>query len=381
MKNNNKLLLNAVCLFAFLMGFISCDTSDKYLVVSEEMEEKLTVELSKPLEEVSLNNEAAGKTEETFRVLISRNIDLDKAKKNESKRFKDRVSFIQETENNVPIYIKKDLNLKEPKKEEPIREELKREDTKDTLLKSKEVQEIELVRVNDKKVKPIKMIYRKSPGMYSFRKLVDSESKRKLEKEKAIELAKEFFESNELVKIDEFDKYGEIEVYELRDDLGSHGSDDTFKDILLLQGVKINRMFMDKPVVNSRVSLDFNPDTEEILGIKHYNWTSTKQDSRVPVKKETVKVTDNVLDILEETAKKYCGENKKALLKNISSAWFQTDTELIPILVCEIEVGDIETEGAHRDTYIQYINLAGNDDIFNITKKKEYEPPVTPRKE
>jgi len=377
-KINYKSLLAAGYLLIFVMGFVSCESSDKRLVVPEEMEEKLTAELSKPLEVVSLNKDEAGKIDETFKVLISRNIDLDRAKKNESKRFKDRVSYIQETERNIPIYIKKDLNLKELKKEVPKRKELKSVDTTETVLKIKELKEVELDKEDIEKVKPVKMVYKRSPGRYSFRKLVDVEPKRKLEKNKAIELAKEFFEINELVKINEFDKYGEIVVYEIREDRGLHGSDSTSKDILLMQGVKIKRMYMDKPVVNSRISLDFNPDTEEIFGLKHYNWTLMKQGSEVPVQKEIAKVPDKVLDILEETAKKYCDENEKAILKNITSAWFQTETELIPILVCEIEVGDIDTEGAHNHTYIQYINLAGSDDVFNPFIKKEYESPVTP---
>jgi len=299
------------------------------LVVPPEMRQALERELSKPLRMYPLDPEEAGRIDEAFSAWVSRSIDLATAQKRESERFKDRVTYYQEVPENVPRFIREEfgqIGLRNPR--------------------------------------PVEIFHRRGPNWFSFRKILDIEAEGKIEREEAIQMVRDFLLRNNFVKITDSDTFGEILVPELRSDYHPD-PDSPVKDVLILQSVKFRREFMGSPVANSRISVDLHPDTQEILGFKHYNWIPAKERNGVTIPQESVKSPSEVEDNLREKIRAYCRESEQANLVSITPAWFQTNAELIPILVCEIEVARIERE----DRFTEYINTAGSDDVFYLSRR------------
>ncbi|MFQ5821373.1 MAG: hypothetical protein ACE5I5_15415 [Candidatus Heimdallarchaeota archaeon] len=328
----SKVILCVGCFFIIYgMAF------NQELLISPEMHAVLDAELSKPLRVYSLDLEEGRRIDEAFRDWVSGSMDLEKAQRRESDRFKDRVTYLQEMDQNIPRF----------------------------LIEGFEQRGLENTR-------PIKIYYKRGPNWFSFRKLLDIEAGSTIERERAIELVRDFLLRNNFVRVTEFDTFGEIQVPELR---RNYGSDPEFpgKVVLMMQGVKFQRKYMGSPVINSRISVDFHPDTEEILGFKHHNWTPVREGTGTPIPQELYKGPEDIEDNLREKIKKYCGPSERTEIGNIASAWFQTKTELIPILACEIR--KLEQE----DIYIEYINLAGSDDVFYPPRKLGVEPEVAPK--
>ena len=338
-----KATLSVGCVLVFILLNLSWSLRlvgsppEGVLVVSPEIREDLAMQLSKSFTEYSLDLEEAKKIDKAFRGWVSGSINFNKVKEKKSKIFKKRVFYYQETEKNIPRFIKK----------RPDKRGLKN-------------------------IRPIQMFYRISPNRFSFRKLLDAKAEVNIEKKQAIKIIRNFLLKNNFLRINEFDKPGEIRLRELRGNYDS-GNDSPGKDVLIMQGVNFSREFMGVPVINSKITVDFHPDTEEILGFKHYNWTPVKQRTRVSIPKEKAKSLEDVLGNLNQRVRSYCGSSEKARLEKVTSAWFQTETKVVPILVCQIVVEQTVVEDMRAHRHIEYINLVGNDDVFYL-KEREVNP-------
>jgi hypothetical protein len=111
---------------------------------------------------------------------------------------------------------------------------------------------------------------------------------------------------------------------------------------------------MGGPVVNSVIAVDYQPDTTEVLALKHHNWTPAAAAQAQIQASEAGRTLDDVLKELSDQAKEYCGPYGQATLRQVTRGWFQTETDIIPILMCQVDVPHED----HSDGYTQVVNLA-----------------------
>jgi hypothetical protein len=322
------------------VGSLFCLNQTAYVQeidVSREINEALRA-ISEPLSIYALDLAEAKNIDASFEKWVAENMDFEKATKRESRRFKNRETCYYQTEKNHSQFMETD---------------------KKSVIENK----------------PTEMFYKHSPNCFSYRKYYNAEATTSLKKDEAIQIVKGFLLRNNFVKLNDFDTFGDIQVPELRRNC-SADSVSQEREVVLLQRVKFQRMFRGVSVVNSMICVDFFPDTKEILGFKHYNWTpGTSEKDAKPLSKKSTKNSVEIQKNLNEKIKKYCNATEKAQVDNIMPAWFQTETELIPILACEIKV----LKSGNYETYQEYINLTGNDDIFYTSRMQKISPTTAPK--
>jgi hypothetical protein len=186
-------------------------------------------------------------------------------------------------------------------------------------------------------------------------------------------MAGSFLSRNNFIRTTLMDGYLEITFPELRQKSAPVGEMPE-RDVLLWQQVRYRRKFLNAPVINSRVSIDFHPDTLEILGFKHYNWTRANEQAPVSIPRGEMKNRAEVEQGLREKIDEFWTASERATLTSVAQAWFQTETELIPILICQLERKPTPT--GCGDVCTHFVNIAGSNLVFYATPKLPAPEPV-----
>jgi hypothetical protein len=144
------------------------------------------------------------------------------------------------------------------------------------------------------------------------------------------------------------------------------------REVLILQQVRYRRKYLGAPVINSRISIDYHPDTLEVLGFKHYNWTPVGRSAQVPISRSEMKSRAEIEGALRQTMREFWNESESATLTSVIPMWFQTEDQLIPILYCQLE----RAQTGCGDVCTHLVNLAGSDLVFYATPKVPAPIPV-----
>jgi len=322
-----KTIFNPGLWFGCIGALCSVAWSQK-LVVPPQMRDKISSELTKPVNVYQLDAQAAARLESAIEAWVGQRMNFKGAQTRKSQRFPGRVTYSVEMPSSVSGH------------------------TEDSAAQS-------VMQAPPS----VPVFFTKSLNCYSYRKLLDEPAQTRLEKPQAIQVVTDLLLTNKFVEPTQQDGFGEAEavVRELRkkriteQDREGEGGEE-----LVLQGVIFRRKFMGEPVINSSVTVDLQPDTKEVLGLKHYNWTPVLLQFKLAAANASPRTLDDVLAALEEKAKQYAGRAGQASLSSVTRGWFQTDKELIPILLSQV----MFPHDDHDDGYAQPINLVGRDDVF-----------------
>jgi hypothetical protein len=293
-----------------------------------------------------------------FRTWVSGSIDLSKSKKRVSERFK-RTTYHQ----NV-----KTVKLRLPD------ERIKKSDKGKPQLNLKNAKTLRMQ-------KGIDLIYREGPGYQKYQAVKESKAKKKIPKEKAVQLAKKFLVDNGFLKQSAKDKIATIYVQERR--MNEEGEEKTKPkpvDSLLQQDVVFERSYDGRPVINSKIVVGFLPDTMEIVNFKHYDWTPIEESRAKTLSTQELKGKgapvsgDDIKKRLIEKIKRTTGKATKSKVKEVIPAWFQTQDGLVPVLAFKVGVDYTDKRGTLSRDYLEVINLAGSDDIFFPGQKSATQP-------
>ncbi len=322
-KENRRIV---ICILGLLLLHGTVVVAE--LVIPPDKAAILNRELTKDLNTYPLNLNHAQQIGDAFEGWVSQSMEFDVATRRSSDQFAGRETFYQELDENIPVFMF-----------------------------GRGAEGLE----NDM---PVPVVYRRSAGRFSFRKMLDVKTRNIVANDTALNMATAFLNDLALVTQTELDKFGEITFPKLIQAAAPEG-DEPEEQFVILQQVRFKRAFMGMPVMNSRISVDFHPDTLEVLGFKHYNWSPVHERSASPVPRGDVKTRSQVEQTLRQAVAEYWTPDQVATLTRIAPAWFQTDTGLIPILAFEIS----REETGSGDVLSALINVAGSDEVFQGTSK------------
>jgi hypothetical protein len=226
---------------------------------------------------------------------------------------------------------------------------------------------------------PVKTIYREGPTYFRFQKIKERRAQTRIKDSDAIRLTRDFLMENGFLIETEKDRIGRIEINERRinEDGGEGGKSD---DYLVQQDISFRRVFEGKPVINSIITVGLLPDTKEIVLIKHFHWTPLEEKKEVPASSQQVKSvgpvsSSSIVEGIKKKLRASCGSFTKAEIKQVVPAWFQTEDNLIPVLVSVIHT---EYPSGYKGPYTDITNLVGSDDIFLGDRKSAVIKPMSP---
>lgn len=321
-----------ICILCLLLSH--CTALLAELIIPPDKSAIINRELTRDLNQYPLNLNHAQQIGDKFALWVSQSMDFGAATVRMSRQFDGRETFYEELAENIPIFM---------------------------FGRGTRGLESDM---------PVPIIHRRSEGRFSFRKLLDVETQTIIPDETALNMATAFLEDLGLVEQTVMDKFGEIIFPKLVQHNPAEDEEDPDVESVILQQVRFSRLFGGRPVLNSRISVDFHPDTLEVLGFKHYNWALVHERSASPVPRGDVKTREQVEDTLRRTAAEYWTPEQEATLTQVIPGWFQTDTGLIPIIAFEIS----RPETGSGDVLSALINVAGPDEVFQATSKFTPDP-------
>ena len=324
-KTIAKAIMSVGCCLFFVSSTFAAE-----LVIPPDVSITLNRQLGRNYNKYQLDSSEAKRIGDTFQEWVLQSLDFDAATRRQSERFGGRETFYQDVAKNIPVFMYDKGHTGLPNS------------------------------------KPVPIIYRKSANRFSFRKLLDAEAKGKVEEGTAVEMAGSFLSRSNFIRTTLMDGYLETTFPELRQKSAPVGETPE-RDVLLWQQVRYRRKFLNAPVINSRVSIDFHPDTLEILGFKHYNWTPTNEQAPISIPRDEMKSQAEVEQGLREKIDEFWNASQRATLTSVAQAWFQTETDLIPIFICQLEREPTPT--GCGDVCTQFVNIAGSDLVFYATPK------------
>lgn len=328
------------------------------ILIPVEIKKEMAGVATKPKEIVPLSTSERALTKELFRTWISGSIDFSKTTKRESERFQ-RTSYSIDVDTDNLRFLDERLILKP-------RIEL----NKTHLLKTRPI----------KLTKPAKVIYREGPTYFKWQKIKETRAEKPIEKAVAQKLAKDFLVGNGFLKETEKDKVMQVAIRERRKNM-EKGEGEQPDDFLVQQDIVFERMFEGQPVINSKLLISISPQNKEIVGIEHFNWTPLQEKQKKTIEQEKLNriglnTGEKIQIRLEDKIRRAYGKYTRAEIKKIIPAWFQTQNELIPVLVFEIFT---EYADKFNRSSLEVINLAGNDDDLFGGSKPTKRPVSAPR--
>jgi len=262
-KMNGKVWKTIIWIGCLIL--LHCSAASAELVIPPGASAIIQRELTRNMNTYPLNLNHAQEIGDRFGHWVALSMDFDKATMREDSQFSGRETFYEELEENIPIFMfgrgAKGLES-------------------DT---------------------PVPIIYRRSAGRFSFRKLLDVEAEKIVDDGVAMEMAITFINELEILEQTTLDQIGEITYPKLMQFDPAEEDDEPDTESVILQQVRFKRTFAGRPVLNSRISVDFHPDTLEVLGFKHYNWSLVYERMASPVPTGDVKTREQVEETLRRT--------------------------------------------------------------------------------
>ena len=312
----------------------------------------INTEISKTKKILPLDEDLMDQNKKLVRTWVSGSIDMHKATKRISKRF-DRTTYTQEVTAGKVRLLKERLKLTPRPKPQ---KKLYTPALQSGLIPIRQLEE------------PVQIIYREGPTYFKFKKFKEQKAHTSLKEKEIIKLVKDFLAENMLLIETDKDKISEIYVRERRinEDRGESKEPD---DYLLQQSVIIEREYEGNPVINSKIEVGIFPDTKEIVLLKHFNWipVEEKQAKQIVLQKQKPSSTSlraEIQERLKQKIEKVSGNFTRAVVKKSFSAWFQTKDALIPVLAFDINIEHPSPKGPLKRSYLEVINLVGNDEVF-----------------
>jgi hypothetical protein len=308
---------------------------------------------------VPINRVKLDQTKRLFRAWISPSIDLSRAKKKERKLYF-RTTYIQEVK-------KEKLRLPTERWLSP----------KGGL--QKPVKDLAQLSAQTKLQLsiPVKTLYREGLTYFKFQKIKEMRAETRLKESDAVRLAKDFLLENGFLTQTQKDSIGRIDITDRRinEDRGEGRKPD---DYLVQQDIVFHRVFEGKPVINSKITVGLLPDTKEIVLIKHFNWTPLEEKKKAPVSSQRLASVrsvsgSSILKGLKKKIRASCGNFTKAEIMRVTPAWFQTEDELIPVMVSAVRT---KYPSGYVGAYTDVTNLVGSDDIFFKGRKGALPDPM-----
>lgn len=283
-------------------------------------------------------------------------INLQKADKRESKRFK-RTSYKVKTQKNRMRLLNESVN-------------------------SNGIFDIPQGAVTTT-VQPYIVLYREGFMHFSFTKTLERKAQSKIDDRQVLSLARKFITENNFIEESKLDKIGPAEINEIRIDAEIDNSGDN-DDYLVMQNVTFRRTYSGKPVVNSQISLSVFPDTREILELNHFNWPSLLEDRKLSLSESDLKKSG--VSTAEGTRKKIVkringvtGPFDQAFVNSVEQGWFQGNEELIPVLIIKYEA---VFEGNKEPVkHLEVVNLVGDENVFGKDFRDDYIPLEYPNEQ
>jgi len=305
---------------------------------------------------IPVSKESLELKKKKIRNWVGASIDLEKSTKRESTRF-NRVTFKSVDSKDVSRSLEERIdpignivNLKQPG----------------------------VARLKPSYSEQIPVLYREGPMYFKFAKIQERKASSRIDRDNLIKMVKEFVTENQFITETEADKIGSVEVCDTRiDEDGQTGA-----DIVAHQNVIFRRTVDGLPVVNSMLSVAVYPDTKEIVEMDCFNWASLDEKSK-KIAGNTMLKNAGVLTEAEVTGKiknkilaisKGC---KNANVKEINPGWFQSDNELLPVLIINYDA----VTGSSKEPvkYMEVVNLAGDDAIINKDYRSDYKVGEMPQ--
>ncbi|MGA1842417.1 MAG: hypothetical protein ACMUIU_17510 [bacterium] len=223
---------------------------------------------------------------------------------------------------------------------------------------------------------PDRVLYREGTTYFKFLNFKENKATTKLDDNQIIPLAKKYILKNNFLSETRLDRIGEIEVCNtiLNEEGATEGED---QDFIVQQNVVFRRSFAGKPVVNSQISVGIFPDTKEIIELNHFNWTPLEEGNRWYKSKKALQAErlfepSDVISKVKGRISFMSGNGTKAIVKDVTEAWYQASDELIPILIVEYDVY-INSDDEPRP-YMDMISLVTGDEIFLKDYCDDYTP-------
>jgi len=227
---------------------------------------------------------------------------------------------------------------------------------------------------------PAPAMYREGPMYFKFKLLTENKASSKLSKDDLVPVVKSFITDNKFITETDADKIGSVEVCDTRINEDSQNNPKG-KDFIINQNVILRRTVNGKPVINSQLSIEVYPDSKEITGIDCFNWPSLEENRKTALSKEALKTAnasgeEELSNHIYKRIAKSVRNIKNVDITDISEGWFQADDNLLPVAVVNYTAICQNDTEAHP--YMEVINLAGNDDVFNKDYRKDYKPAELP---
>jgi hypothetical protein len=220
---------------------------------------------------------------------------------------------------------------------------------------------------------PVEVFYRKSAHRFNFRKFMAVGAPSKLDDSVLIDRASQFLKKNSFVRFSDADKWGDMKVTVMTTEEET-GTDNEFRQVFEVQRVKFRRYFDGLPVANSAISVDFHPQSGEVLGLKHHQWSPVDEAFGAEVPKRQME------DVHKSLVGKIRSQGlslERASVENIRLCWYETLGELVPALMCELKVDPPAGTEALPSYIVEYINLAGSDDALILKNRGAVSMPDT----
>ncbi len=348
-------------LFSIICGtLLLADTAGaQSITIPATIKSQINRVVSKPLKSMVIDPELAAQNQVLVRTWVSGSINLKKAAKRESLRFK-RKTFKQKSKMDMLRLPTERLKLMPKTGVAPAPGS---QPLKPILLEKPRLQlaMIKKVRLQH----PVTALYTEGRSYYRFLKFKEVPARSALKRPQAIAMAMKFLKDNKFIQETPDDRVGQIYLQSRlinREQPGGGG-----KDVLVQQDIVVQRQYQGRPVINSKIALGLHPDTKEILMFKHYNWTPVKTKVRnnrsMPLVKRTFRpIPETVITRrLQEKIRRTSGRFKRAAVKKVIPAWYQAGDQLIPVLVFDIAMQYSSPKGILKRDYLEVINLAGDD--------------------
>lgn len=369
-----KKFLLIVTLSVFISNFAIAQTGE--IVISDRIRVSIENELAKVNKTFPIETQKMEENQLFFRTWVSGSIDLKKATKRVSERFK-RTTYKQEV---------KSEKLRLPKERLKI---IKKRERKSfwRFWEKGELQLIPKLQIDTLKQvgleKPVTVLYREGLQYFKYAKLKETKPQVALQESQAIESAKKFLIENSFLKETNRDKIGNVYVqnHRINEDKGE-GNEPS--DYLVQQDIVFERHYDNKPVINSKIVLGILPDTKEIVLFKHFKWTPLQEQKETTISKQKLidygsGSREEIQRRLEQKIRKTSGKFSKAEVKNVIPAWFQLEESLIPVLCFDVYIEHPSPVGTLSRNYLEVINLLGSDDMLFEGRKPSESPIKAPR--
>jgi hypothetical protein len=285
--------------------------------VPSDLLQVLSEEVAKPVVIYALDEQAARQVDEAFETWVGRRIDVKTARRIESTRFPGRVTYALPRTDAAQGAVQPAETLSQPQQEEQP-----------------------------------SVFYVRDRNHFTYRKIREAQGRQTVDKGELAQTAKAFLVNGGFVLPAEFDGFGDSVVRTLRNDTAVEGQAQG-EDQVLLQSVKFSRRLLAAPVFNSAITVDYDPESMEVIGFKHHSWTPIIAQGMMMQPAVAGPTLQEIVSELQEEAREYVGERGSATLRQVVRGWFQTDIEMVPVLICRVET----PHGDHLDGYTQIVGL------------------------